>query len=175
MNNDTPRVDAALAAARGDMAASNPLATRFLDPNSINYGDYMARGGHLGADAFVDDREAGRYNNIQGLLDNGGDLWATSAAHTDANKNYTANQAAMSKALQADAGSKFGVYKTDTQKQIDAYIEGSEEAASEFDLETDAADLIGALEFILSDPMGAVTPGGRKRAQEAIAKAKGEK
>lgn len=33
-----------------------------------------------------------------------------------------------------------------------------------------APELLGALQFILTDPLGMVTPGGRRRAEEVIAK-----
>lgn len=36
-----------------------------------------------------------------------------------------------------------------------------------------APDLLGALQFIITDPMGSVTPGGLRRAQKAIDKALG--
>ena len=111
-----PARQVAAQAVRGRLDQTTPYASNFVDPNAVAERDFIRRNRELGAQDFVSRDEAARYNNIMSLLGEGGQNWLESAALPE--NNYTVDNAALERALLADAQSKYGVYEDQTNQEI---------------------------------------------------------
>jgi hypothetical protein len=111
--------------ARARVQAMNPYAASFVegsvdDPNRINPLDYLTRGAALGRGSFVSADEAARYNNILGLLGEGGQTWNESLAVPSVNANYAINEQALQDLYTNKALERYGKFEGQTLNQMQA-------------------------------------------------------